>query len=148
MNMVQPAPNPAAAIGRGVTRLLFDMGFDSLPEFTLGSGRRADVIWLDTAGRFTIVEVKSSVADFRSDRKWHEYRDYCDAFYFAVDRDFPIACLPEDCGLMIADPFEAAIVRPATACCLNGSRRKAQTLRFALIAARRLALPPGVAMPT
>lgn len=147
MNMPAAVPNPAADIARGVVRLLFDMGFGSLPEFTLGSGRRADVIGLDTSGRFTIVEVKSSVADFRCDRKWRDYLDYCDAFYFAVGRDFPVALMPDDCGLMIADPFEAAIVRPPVESRLNGSRRKAQTLRFALIAARRLALPPGAAMP-
>lgn len=139
MNIQSAAPRPAADIARGVVRLLFDLGFDSLAEFTLASGRRADVIGLDRAGRFSIVEVKSSVADFRADGKWRDYLDYCDTFYFAVGKDFPLALVPADRGLMVADPFEAAIVRPSPENRLNGARRRALTLRFALTAARRLA---------
>ena len=128
----------AEQIARGVCRSLGDMGFATLTEFTLRSGRRVDVIGLDASGAIAIVEVKSCLADFRSDGKWPEYMDYCDRFYFAVATDFPREVLPGDCGLMIADAYGAAILREAPLARLNGSRRKAQTLRFALTAALRL----------
>ncbi|MGF1610105.1 MAG: MmcB family DNA repair protein [Kiloniellales bacterium] len=128
----------AEQIARGVCRSLGELGVATLTEFTLRSGRRVDVIGLDLNGEITIIEVKSSLADFRSDGKWHEYLDYCDRFYFAVAADFPREVLPEDCGLMVADAYGAAILREAPVTRLNGSRRKAQTLRFALAAALRL----------
>lgn len=128
----------AEQIARGVCRSLTELGFATLTEFTLRSGRRVDVIGLDLAGEIAIVEVKSSLADFRSDGKWPEYLDFCDRFYFAVAADFPREVLPEDCGLMVADAYGAAILREAPVARLNGGRRKAQTLRFALTAALRL----------
>ena len=81
----------AGTIGRGVQRLLAAQGFESLSEFPLGNGRRADVIGLGPTGTIWIVEIKSSTADFRADHKWPEYRDYCDALFFAVALDFPHA---------------------------------------------------------
>ncbi|MDP6788896.1 MAG: MmcB family DNA repair protein, partial [Rhodospirillales bacterium] len=93
----------APALARGVCRLLADMGYDSLTEFRLKSRRRADVIGLDGAAGFVIVEVKSSLADYRADAKWPEYRPFCDAFYFAVAEGFPVAALAADCGVMVAD---------------------------------------------
>ena len=93
---------------------------------------------LDKDGRFTIVEVKSSEVDFRTDQKWWEYLPYADRFYFAVDRDFPRQILPQDSGLMIADPYGCEIIRPAAAHPLNAARRRAQTVRFAITAGRRL----------
>ena len=128
----------AEQIARGVCRSLGELGFATLTEFTLRSGRRVDVIGLDLNGEIAIVEVKSCQADFRSDGKWPEYLDYCDRFYFAVAADFPRDVLPQDCGLMVADAYSAAILREAPVTRLNGSRRKAQTLRFALTAALRL----------
>lgn len=128
----------AEQIARGVCRSLGELGFATLTEFTLRSGRRVDVIGLDLNGEIAIVEVKSCLADFRSDGKWPEYLDYCDRFYFAVAADFPREVLPEDCGLMVADAYGAAILREAPLARLNGSRRRAQTLRFALAAALRL----------
>ena len=74
----------AQKLARGVGRLLTHLGYDSLTEFTLRSGRRADLAGIDRKGRIAIVEIKSSVADFRADQKWPEYLDYCDLFYFAV----------------------------------------------------------------
>ena len=110
----------------------------SVTEFTVRNGRRADVLALDGKGRFSIVEVKTSVADFQSDAKWPDYLDYCDFYYFGVPEDFPADILPEEHGLIIADRYGAAIVRQAAESPINAARRKAQTLAFAIQAARRL----------
>jgi len=133
-------PDPIAEeILRGVSRLMVESGLMPIAEFILPDGRRADVAALDREGRITIVEIKSSLADFRSDRKWPEYADYCDSFFFAVKPDFPREVLPEDCGLILADRYGGETVRPAKpAPALPGARRKALTLRFARTAAMRL----------
>ncbi len=128
----------AARLTRGVTRALHDLGQVSLTEFTLRSGRRVDVIGLDPAGRLTIVEIKSSLEDFRADRKWRDYLDYCDRFFFAVAEGFPQQMLPGDCGLMIADGYGAAVLREAPLLPLAPARRRALILRFAKTAAQRL----------
>jgi len=128
----------AAALARGVSRTLQAHGGATLTEFTLRNGRRVDVIAVDAEGRVTIVEIKTSVADFRSDGKWPEYLEFCDYFYFAVPEDFPRELLPEECGVMVADAYEALILVPAEARPVNGSRRRALILRFALAAAERL----------
>ena len=134
-----PLPGSVAdGITRGVVRLMGDMGFAPLTEFKLTNKRRVDVAALDRDGQFVVIEVKSSIADFRSDNKWHEYLDFCDYFYFAVDTDFPRDLIPDDCGLIIADSFEAAIARPAIQSPMNGNRRRTQTLRFARTGAQRL----------
>jgi len=125
----------AAGVQRGVRRLFAQLGHASLPEFTLASGRRADVIALAPDGLLTIVEIKSSVADFRADRKWPDYRDFCDRFFFAIPETVPLEILPESAGLIVADSFGAAILREAPGHPLVGARRKAVTLRFARAAA-------------
>ena len=88
----------AQQLARGVGRLLGHLGYDSLTEFTLRSGRRADLAGIDRKGRIVIVEIKSSVADFRADQKWPEYLDYCDLFYFAVPVDFRWKSCPTNRG--------------------------------------------------
>jgi len=128
----------APLLARGVARLFDAMAHASLAEFSLRSGRRADLLALDGDGKFTIVEIKSSLADFRADSKWPDYLEFCDRFYFAVPQGFPIDVLPETEGLMIADRWDAAIVRPSAERAMHGSRRKALTLRFARQAALRL----------
>jgi hypothetical protein len=130
----------AARLARGVCRGFAEQGLTSLVEFHLANGRRADVIALDGRGGLAIVEIKSSLADFRSDGKWPEYRDFCDRFYFAVAAEFPREVLPEDCGLILADAYGAVVEREAPEHPLKPARRKAVTLRFAQAAARRLAL--------
>lgn len=102
-----------AEITRGAGRLLGDLGYDWLPEFRLATGRRVDLMGLDRRGAFVIIEVKSSLADFRADGKWRDYLDWCDTFYFAVAADFPAGVLPAAHGLIVADGFGAAIVREA-----------------------------------
>ena len=125
-------------LARGVCRGLYHFGYACLTEFKLNGRRRADVIGMDSGGTLVIVEVKSSVEDFRADRKWSEYRDYCDHFFFAVPEAFPREILPADCGLLIADAYGATLVREAPQLPLSTARRRIQTLRFAQTAALRL----------
>jgi hypothetical protein len=122
---------------RGVCRHLFDLGYAVLTEFSLANHRRADVIGLHENGEFVIVEVKVSVADFRSDTKWPEYEVFCDQLYFAVPPEFPDDLIPETTGLMVADSWGAETLRDAPQTGLHASRRKALTLRFARAAADR-----------
>ena len=128
----------AARILRGVQRLLRTQGFESLSEMPLGNGRRADVMAIGPASDIWIVEIKSSIADFRADHKWPEYRDYCDALFFAVAPDFPVEILPPDTGLMLADAYGGEIIRNAPEHRLAAARRKAALLAFARTAAMRL----------
>jgi hypothetical protein len=128
----------AAGVQRGVRRLFAQLGHVTLPEVTLANGRRADVIALAPDGHLTIVEIKSSVADFRADRKWPDYRDFCDRLFFAIPETVPLEILPESAGLIVADAFGAAILREAPCHPLAGARRKAVTLRFARAAAATL----------
>jgi hypothetical protein len=128
----------ASAIQRGTCRLLREMGFAVLPEFTLASGRRADIMAIKPDGEIWIVEIKSSPEDFYVDQKWPEYRDYCDQFFFAVTSKMDQAIMPEDAGLIVADGFGADILRGAPSHALVAARRKAVTLSFARSAAQRL----------
>lgn len=140
--LVEPTAQPPLAamrICRGVVRLLDGLGFAALPEFPLRARRRADVIALHASGEIVIVEVKSGRADFQSDRKWPDYLEFCDRFFFAVEPDFPRAILPADCGLIVADAHGGEIVRPAPQGRLNGNRRRTLTLEIAMAANRRLA---------
>jgi hypothetical protein len=128
----------AALLARGVCRALDQLGYASLIEFPLVNSRRADVLALGKGGELVIVEIKSSVADFRADQKWPAYRDFSDRFYFAVASGFPTVLIPEECGLMVADAFGAAVLRHGGTISLSPGRRRALTLRFARIAAARL----------
>jgi len=108
------------------------------------------VLALAGSGELVIVEIKSSPADFCADRKWPCYLDCADRLYFAVPPDFPTALIPEQCGLMVADAFGAAILRPGQTRRLPAARRRALLLRFARIAAARLHRmldPEGAADP-
>jgi hypothetical protein len=131
--------SPAAfAICRGVARLLKAHGLAAVSEVALANGRRADVAGIADGGEIWIVEIKSSLEDFRADQKWPEYREFCDRLFFAVAPDFPREVLPEDAGLIIADRYGGEIVRAAPEHKLAGARRKAMTLRLARTAAMRL----------
>ncbi len=131
-------PDVAAAVARGVIRLLGDMGISAITEMPLNNGRRVDVMGIGRDGRVTVIEIKSCENDFRTDRKWPEYLPYCDFFYFAVPEGFPQEILPEEPGLMVADRFDAVILRPAPETAMNATRRRNVTLRFARAAAERL----------
>lgn len=130
-------PEVTARLQRGVGRALIAADQSILFELPLANGRRADVVALDHHGRFTIIEIKSGLADFQADHKWRDYRDYCDFFAFAVAADFPDHVLPEDEGLMIADDFGAEVIRSPRHDPLNAARRKAMLIRFARAGAGR-----------
>jgi hypothetical protein len=129
----------ALAVARGTTRLLHSLGFSVVSELPLASGRRADLVALGGGGEFWIVEIKSSVADFRADQKWMDYRLHCDRLFFATTLDVPCEIFPPDTGLIVADAFGASIACEAPEHRLHPSTRKSMTLAFARAAALRLA---------
>ncbi|MDB5702806.1 MAG: repair protein MmcB-related protein [Sphingomonadales bacterium] len=136
-------PIITADVVRGTARLLLRHDCLTVTEVSLGNGRRADLMGLCPKGFVTIVEVKTSRADLLGDAKWTEYLDYCDRFFWAVPPSLSgllerPEMLPERAGLIIADRYDAAIVREAVSMPLASSRRRAETLRFARRAARRL----------
>lgn len=128
----------ARRLARGVARWLRDLGYNSLAEFRLSNGRRADIAGLNRRGRFIIVEIKTSEADLRADGKWPEYLDFCDLFYFAVPEGFPHELLPDGHGIVVADAFGGAVIREPEERKMNAGRRAAQTRRFAMTASGRL----------
>lgn len=128
----------AKDIARGTLRLLGQHNYHGITELTLANGRRADIAAIGPDGSIVIIEIKSSIADFKADAKWPEYQPFCDRFYFAISHSFPQDLIPEHCGLIIADGFGGAILREPETQKLAGARRKAVTLRFARIAAGRL----------
>ncbi|MEZ5796604.1 MAG: MmcB family DNA repair protein [Paracoccaceae bacterium] len=131
---------PGQRLARGVARALRGMGYACVEEMTLASGLRVDLMALGPKGEFWVVECKSGRADFRADRKWQGYLDYCDRFFWAVDADFPAELLPEGSGLIIGDAYDAEILRMGPETPLAGARRKAMLQAFARHAALRLQL--------
>ncbi len=128
----------ALQIQRGTSRYLRSLGYAVMPEFALASSRRADLFAVKGDGTIWIIEIKSSLQDFRSDQKWHEYRDYCDYFSFAIPTDLSPEIMPQDAGLIVADQYGADELRAALPHPLHAARRKAVTLSFARNAAARL----------
>lgn len=134
-------PEVTQMLARGVCRMLIAHDYAPVLELPLANGRRADIAAIGPKGDILIVETKSCFEDYRVDGKWQEYAPYCDTFYFAVSEDFPKEVLPDDVGLIIADGFGGAYIRPAAEQApLTGARRKMMTLLIARIAAKRLAL--------
>lgn len=129
---------PAFEICRGTARLLSTHGMATVTEVTLANGRRADVAAIGHNGAIWIVEIKSSLLDFRTDQKWPEYRDFCDRFFFAVGPQFPQRILPDEAGLIVADRYGGDVVRMAPEQKLAGARRKTVTLALLHTAANRL----------
>src|SRR5262245_43012011 len=125
-------------IGRGVARLLHAHQMATVAEVSLANGRRADIVAVASSGEIWIVEIKSSIDDFRADRKWPEYRAFCDRLLFAVAPAFPREILPADTGLIVADRYGGEIIRAAAEHRLAAARRKAVMLRLVHTAALRL----------
>lgn len=148
MPIVSPIPlNPLAdgrqseramVVRRGVQRLLTALGAHVLPEISLASGRRADLVALTRSGDIWIIEIKSSVEDFRVDRKWPEYRLFSDRFFFATHPEVPAGIFPEECGFILSDGHGAEILRDAPEHRLAAATRKALMLRIARAGAARL----------
>lgn len=159
MPIVSPIPqNPlqdgrqserALLVRRGVQRLLSDMGAHVIPELCLATGRRADLVALTRKGDIWIIEIKSSVEDFRVDRKWPDYRQHSDRFFFATHPGVPSDIFPEECGFILSDGYGAEVMRDAPEHRLQASARKALMLRIARAGAARLlaAELAGVAVP-
>jgi hypothetical protein len=139
------APPIAADVARGVTRLFCRQDLFAICEMPLANGRRADLMAIDPKGELTIVEIKVAKADLVGDGKWTDYLEYCDRFFWAVPPHLVHLLeeerfLPSDAGLIVADRYDAAVVRQAAHRPLAPGRRKAELLRFARRAARRLAV--------
>lgn len=137
------APPIAADVARGVTRLLCRHDLFAMCEVPLSNGRRADLMAIGARGELTIVEIKVSKADLLGDQKWTDYLEYCDRFFWAVPQDLAhlldeARFLPDHAGLMVADRYDAVVIREPSTRPLAPARRKAETLRFARRAARRL----------
>jgi len=128
----------ALAVARGTARLLHSLGLACVSELALPSGRRADLVALGGNGDIWIVEIKSSIADFRADQKWMEYRLHCDRLFFATTLEVPCEIFPQDTGLIVADAFGASITCEAPEHRLPAATHRAMMLRFATAAALRL----------
>jgi hypothetical protein len=137
------APIVAAEVARGVTRMLLRHDCTAIAEVPLEGGRRADLMALDARG-IVIVEIKVSRADLLGDAKWNDYLAHCDRFFWAVPEGFDLrpfdqpGFLPERAGLIVANRYDAAVVREAATVPLAPATRKKCTLAFARRAARRV----------
>ncbi|WP_211784573.1 MmcB family DNA repair protein [Falsirhodobacter algicola] len=129
---------PGFRLARGVARHLRSLDYVSVQELVPAAGLRVDVMALGPKGEVWIVECKSGRADFAADRKWHNYLEWCDRFFWAVDSDFPTDLLPEGTGLILADAYDAEIIRMGPEARLAPARRKAMVHCFARHAALRL----------
>jgi hypothetical protein len=148
--MAEPLPIPletderaARAVARGISRLFARNDIWCLPEMPLRSNRRADLMGIDPKGQIVIVEIKVSRADLLGDSKWTDYLDHCDRFYWGLAAHLDPSCmeteafLPARCGLIVADGYDAEILRPAPTVPLNAARRKAEVERLARASLRR-----------
>jgi hypothetical protein len=146
-----PIPEPsspderrAQGVLRGICRLFARNDIWCLPEMPLRCGRRADLMGVDAKGRIVIVEIKVSRADLLGDAKWPDYLDYCDRFYWGLPPELDRAPLetegfmPDVCGVIVADGYDAEIVRPAPLRQLAAARRKVEMERLARASLRRL----------
>lgn len=128
----------ALAIARGTSRYLASLGFSTLSEVPLPSGRRADLVAVNGKGDVWIVEIKSSRNDLRADQKWSEYRAHCDRLFFAFTQDLPCEIFPPETGLIVADAYGAYLHCDAPEHRLQAATRKTMLLRFGLVGAGRL----------
>lgn len=146
MATLSPIDSPlvAADVARGVCRMLLRHDCVAMAEVPLSDGRRADLMALDARGNIVIVEIKVSRADLLSDGKWNDYLAHCDRFFWAVPQGFDLrpfeqqGFLPARAGLIVADRYDAAVVREANTVPLAAATRKKCTLAFGRRAARRV----------
>jgi hypothetical protein len=151
---VETVSDPLLALDvvRGTQRLFLRHDWFALAEVPLPNGRRADMMAICPKGSLTIVEVKVSRADLLGDGKWPDYLDYCDRYFWAVPRGFDLSLFerdslrPAETGLIVADRYDAAIIREPMDSPIAAARRKAETLRFARRAALRLTMMGDAAL--
>lgn len=143
----------ALSVARGIGRLFARNDIWCMAEMPLRNGRRADLMGIDAKGRVVIVEIKVRRADLMSDAKWPDYLDHCDRFYWGLSPDLDRTCLdladfrPDCCGVIVADGYDAEIIRPAPSLPLAAARRKVEVERLARAALRRqlVAIDPACA---
>lgn len=128
----------ALAIARGTSRFLRSLGFSSVSELTLPSGRRADLVAMNARGDIWIVEIKSSIEDLRADQKWQDYRMHCDRLFFAFTQEMPCEIFPSDTGLIVADAYGAHLHCDAPEHRMPAATRKSMIVSFGLLAAQRI----------
>jgi hypothetical protein len=146
-----PRTREALGVARGIARLFARNDIWCLPEMPLKGGRRADLMGIDAHGHVVIVEIKVSRADLLGDAKWPDYLEHCDRFYWGLAAHLDRAVLesaafrPGDCGILVADGYDAEILRPAPLLPLAAARRKGEIERLARAALRRqvVALDPA-----
>jgi len=140
-------PMPGQRLARGVARALRALDFVTVEEMVPTPGLRVDVLALGPRGEVWVIECKSGRADYLTDQKWQGYLDWCDRFFWAVDADFPTDLLPAETGLILADAYDAEIVRMGPDTPLAPARRRVMVQKFARHAALRLQAlrDPGVA---
>ncbi|WP_226779031.1 MmcB family DNA repair protein [Oceaniglobus trochenteri] len=145
---VSPVPRPGQLLARGVCRHFLGHDFVTVEELIPAPGLRVDVMALGPKGEIWIVECKSSRADFTGDRKWQGYLEWCDRYFWAVDDSFPTELLPDETGLIVADPYDAEIIRLGPETRLAPARRRVMIQKFARHAALRWhgARDPGLAL--
>lgn len=143
---LQPELKPGQLLARGVCRHLRQHDFVSVEELVPTTGLRVDVMALGPKGEVWVIECKSSRTDFQTDNKWQGYLEWCDRYFWAVDQEFPTELLPDETGLIIADAYDAEIIRMGPESKLAPARRKVMTQKFARHAAIRwqTARDPGV----
>jgi hypothetical protein len=140
---------PGFRLARGVARAMRSFDFVTVEEFVPEAGLRVDVMALGPKGELWIIECKSGRVDYLTDQKWQGYLGYCDRFFWAVDADFPVELLADETGLIIADAYDAEILRMGPEMALPPARRKALTQKFARHSALRLQAlrDPGSVLP-
>lgn len=129
----------ALRVQRGAMRMLrerHDMA--CYAEVPLSNGRRADILAVGPKGEIWIIEIKSSLIDFQVDRKWPEYREFSDKFFFAKPPELEAAIFPESEGLIVADGHDGAILRDSPETPMAPARRKALMLKLARMGADRI----------
>jgi len=135
----QARPEITLAVCRGACRLMRQSGHSVLLEMPLPDGRRADIFAVARSGEITIVEVKSSIEDWRVDEKWPDYLSWCDQLYFAVPIDFPQPLIPGEIGLIVADAYGGELLRASQRRPMAAARRKSLLIDCARLASERLA---------
>ena len=135
----QLRPETTVAVCRGTCRLMRQSARSVLLEMPLPDGRRADIFAVGSNGELVIVEVKSSIEDWRVDSKWPDYLGWCDLLYVAVPIGFPQPLIPEHVGLIVADAYGGEILRHPPRRPVTAARRKSLLIDCARLAAERLA---------
>jgi hypothetical protein len=120
------------AIETGVCWLLRKEGCLVLRQLILPSGKKPDIVALHSNGEIWIIEIKSSVRDFRTDPKWPEYHDFCHRLFFAITPNLKDV-FPKQHGLIRANSFDGKIIRIPSRHRLIGAHRMKACIRERIV---------------